>query len=99
MLRLEGGCLLPDLIRSQSDSTNNIGCSACMCTYLHLCVRIGVSVYVYVHMPAYVTTSHGFSHSQYLYLKKPDHWTVESFEFEVVRPPAGEMTGTSRMTP
>lgn len=67
------------------------------------------SVYVYIHMQAYASISMRIyvlcamsSPTMYalclsFFIWKTDHWTRENFEFEVVRPPASEVTGTSHL--
>lgn len=106
MLSLEGGCPLPGLIRSQSDFTNSLDPSEYMCMHLYMCMCICV----YIHMQAYASISVGIyvmcavsSSTMYalclsFFIWKTGHWTRENFEFEAVRPPARDVTGTSHLS-
>lgn len=81
----------------------SIGVSVCESMGMHICICICVQAYALISMSIYVCVC--FCHHQPCVLPasvspsgKQAVGLGKSFEFEVVRPPAGEVTGTSHLS-
>lgn len=95
---------LSDLIRSQSDFTDSLGPSEymcmhlcmCICVYIHMQACASISMRIYVLCAMSSSTMYALCLS--FFIRETGHWTRGNFEFEVVRPSAREVTGTSHLS-
>lgn len=66
--------------------------------HMHMCASIGINIHEYICMCVLLSSSTMRAPCLSFSIWETSRWTGEEFEFEVVRPPAGEVTGTSHLS-